>query len=262
MSFTTDYGTRDGFVAACKGVAARLAPDVRILDITHEIPPQDVTAAAAVMAQTVPYLPTAVHLVVVDPGVGTQRRGVALATPEGPLVGPDNGVLLPAAEALGGITMAVALTEPRWWLGEVSATFHGRDVFAPVAAALARGVQPHELGRPLDVAELVTAERPRATVDGDTVSAPVLTRDHFGNLQLPLEREHIPWQQGRGLLVHSAHTTLRARMVRTFAEVGEGEGLVLADSAGMLAVAVNTGSAAETLDADHGTALRITGEER
>src|SRR3954454_3494911 len=134
ISFLTDYGLSDGFVASCHGVLAARAPRARVLDITHLIPPGDVRRGAAVLAQTVPSLPRAVHLAVVDPGVGTARRPIALETPGGYLVGPDNGLLLPAAGALGGVTAAVHLTNRSWFAAEVSATFPGRDIFAPVAA--------------------------------------------------------------------------------------------------------------------------------
>ncbi|RCW46038.1 hypothetical protein DFQ14_102340 [Halopolyspora algeriensis] len=257
MSFTTDYGLADGFVAACHGVLARLAPQTRILDVTHQVPPQAVTAGAAVLAQTVPYLPQAVHLVVVDPGVGTTRRGVVVAAEQGLLVGPDNGVLLPAAEALGGIRAAVELTEPQWWLPQVSQTFHGRDIFAPVAAWLARGIAPQRLGPPVPVSELLRPPEPECTVDGDAVRAEVVTIDHFGNLQLALPAERSPHRPGTRLRLHAGPVTAEARMATTFADVAAGECLVLADSAGQLAVAVNGGSAAERLGAGRGLLVQL-----
>ena len=139
ISLTTDYGTFDGFAAACHGAIARIAPEVRVIDITHHVPPADVARGAAVLAQTAPHLPPSVHVAVVDPGVGTARRGIAIGTPDGILVGPDNGLLIWAAEALGGIDSVVELANKDWFLGDVSRTFHGRDVFAPAAARLAAG---------------------------------------------------------------------------------------------------------------------------
>ncbi|WP_009480267.1 S-adenosyl-l-methionine hydroxide adenosyltransferase family protein [Rhodococcus sp. JVH1] len=127
ISFTTDYGLSDGFVAACHGVIARLAPGVRMIDVTHAVPPQRVRWGAAVLAQTVPYLPPSVHLAVVDPGVGTDRRPIVVVTDAGVLVGPDNGLLRPAAEALGGVRSAYLLAAPEYRLSTVSASFHGRD---------------------------------------------------------------------------------------------------------------------------------------
>ena len=150
ISMTTDYGVDDGFVAVCKGVIARLAPHVRTIDITHTVPPQDVRRGASVLAQTAPYLPPAVHLAVIDPGVGTSRRGLVLVAGGSMLVGPDNGLLVPAADSLGEIESGYELANPEYWLPSVSPTFHGRDVFAPVAAHLASGVPPDKLGPPVE----------------------------------------------------------------------------------------------------------------
>src|SRR5436190_15870208 len=139
ISLTTDYGCSDGFVAACHGAIARIAPAVRVIDITHSVPPCDVAQGAAVLAQAVPHLPPAVHVAVVDPGVGTARRALAVEAGDSVLVGPDNGLLPRAADALGGVRRAVVLDNAGWFADPVSATFHGRDVFAPVAARLALG---------------------------------------------------------------------------------------------------------------------------
>ena len=171
ISVTTDYGLRDGFVAACHGVIARLAPAVRVLDVTHEVPPQDIRHGAMALAQTVPFLPAAVHVAVVDPGVGTSRRGVAVAAGQSILVGPDNGLLLPAAEALGGMLHAVELTERRFFGAEVARTFHGRDVFVPVAAHVAGGVPLGDLGPAVDPASLVRLPAPLVVVGDGVVEA-------------------------------------------------------------------------------------------
>ena len=160
MSFLTDYGLEDGFVAACHGVAARIAPAARIIDITHLVQPGDVRRGAAVLAQTVSYLPPAVHVAVVDPGVGTARRAVAVAAGESILVGPDNGLLSWAIDALGGGQAAVQLTNGDLWLHPVSATFQGRDIFMPVAAHLAAGAELADAGDEIGVADLVVAASP------------------------------------------------------------------------------------------------------
>lgn len=259
VSLTTDYGMQDGFVAACKGVLARITPHARLLDVTHDVPPQAVTAGAAILAQTVPYLPEAVHLVVVDPGVGTSRRGVVVLTDHGALVGPDNGVLLPAATALGGVSAAFELTEPRWWLPHVSRTFHGRDVFAPVSAWLAQGVDPGELGRDLNPDELVDPPEPECRVHGESACAEVVMTDHFGNLQLALAADTVPpgWRVGQRLRLHTGDTVVEARWSTTFADVDDQEFLVLVDSAAAVAVAVNGGSAAERLVTRRGRTVRI-----
>src|SRR4051812_37274190 len=146
ITLTTDYGLADGFVAACHGVIARTAPKAQVIDVSHAVPPQDVRRGAAVLAQVVPYMPPGVHMAVVDPGVGTGRRGVVVVAGESVLVGPDNGLLLPAAAALGGAKGAYELTAEEYRLPTVSHTFHGRDVFAPAAGHLTLGVPPAGFG--------------------------------------------------------------------------------------------------------------------
>src|SRR5215471_3768622 len=160
LSLLTDYGLEDGFVAACHGVAARIAPHARIIDITHLVQPGDVRRGAAVLAQTVAYLPPAVHVAVVDPGVGTTRRAIAVAAGDSILVGPDNGLLSWAIAALGGAKAAVQLTNGDLWLHPVSATFHGRDIFMPVAAHLAAGLELKSAGEEISVADLVALPAP------------------------------------------------------------------------------------------------------
>src|SRR5439155_19901002 len=156
LTFTSDYGLEDEFVGVCHGVIKRFAPDVEILDVSHAIPPQDVRAGANVLAQAVPFMPPAVHLAIVDPGVGTRRRGVVVGTRQGPpLVGPDNGLLSIAAEALGGAVEAHEITREDLFLQPVSKTFHGRDIFAPVAARLALRMPPDGVGPAFPVSELV-----------------------------------------------------------------------------------------------------------
>ncbi|MFC4145394.1 S-adenosyl-l-methionine hydroxide adenosyltransferase family protein [Micromonospora mangrovi] len=250
----TDYGLADGFVAACHGAIARLAPAARVLDVTHLIPPADVRRGAAVLAQTVPHLPVGVHVAVVDPGVGTTRRGVALATPGGLLVGPDNGLLPDAAAALGGITAAVELTNPEWLGPAVSRTFHGRDVFAPVAARLALGAPLDGAGPAVEPGSLVRLPEPvvRSTADG--FDAEVLTVDHFGNVQLAAP----------GALLASLPSRVRvagrpAAHGRTFGDAPVGDLVVYVDSAGLVAVAVNTGRAADLLGVRPGVVVAVTG---
>src|SRR5919107_800498 len=155
ISLTTDYGLSDGFVAACHGVLARLAPHARVIDVTHLVPPGEVAQGANVLAQTVAHLPPAVHVAVVDPGVGTARRGGGIQGPDSLPVGPDKGLLPPAAEALGGVRRVLVLDNPDWHAPSVSATFHGRDVFAPVAARLAGGADPTQAGTEVDPDTLV-----------------------------------------------------------------------------------------------------------
>jgi S-adenosylmethionine hydrolase len=246
VSFTTDYGLSDGFVAACHGVIARIAPSVRLIDVSHEIPPQQVRTGAEVLAQTAPFLPDAVHLAVVDPGVGTARRGVVVVAGRGILVGPDNGLLLPAAEALGGVKAAYELTAPEYRLPVTSSTFHGRDVFAPAAAHLALGVAPGEFGPPAD--DLVRLPDPFVAVFPGKLVAEVLTVDHFGNVQLAAGPADLELAGLSGTVsVSSARVLVKALVGDTFGTVPPGENVLYTDSAGRLAVAVNGGSAASVL---------------
>lgn len=252
ISFTTDYGLSDGFVASCHGVIARLAPEVRVIDVTHGVAPGDVARGAAVLAQTVPYLPPAVHVAVVDPGVGTARRGVAARTPGGVLVGPDNGLLPWAADALGGIEELVELANPEWFLADVSSTFHGRDVFAPVAARLARGADLADAGPAADPAALVRLPQPVVAVGDGWLEAEVLTIDRFGNVQLAAGGDALD-----GLGEHLRVGGVRAVRGSTFSAAAPGGLVVYVDSAGHAAVAVNGGRAAVVLSVTPGDVVRL-----
>ncbi|MGC5050732.1 SAM hydrolase/SAM-dependent halogenase family protein [Micromonospora sp. DT48] len=266
VSLTTDYGLADGFVAACHGVIARLAPQLRIIDVTHLVPPGDIRRGATVLAQTVPHLPPGVHVAVVDPGVGTNRRAIALATCAGMLVGPDNGLLLDAAEALGGVTGAVELTNPRWLAPRVSATFHGRDVFAPVAARLALGAPLAEAGPAVDPDSLVRLPAPLVRRLPDGFVAEVLTVDHFGNVQLaapadllePLPaRVRVRPETGGSGPTGVDGREREAVHGRTFGDAPVGALVAHADSADRVALSVNGGHAAALLAVVPGTLLRV-----
>jgi S-adenosylmethionine hydrolase len=252
VSLTTDYGTFDGFAAACHGSIARIAPAVRVIDVTHHVPPADVSRGAAVLAQTAPHLPTSVHVAVVDPGVGTARRGIAVGTPNGLLVGPDNGVLVWAAEALGGIESVVELTNKEWQLGDVSRTFHGRDVFAPVAAHLAIGAPIGEAGPEVDPDSVVRLPDPVVTVGDGWLEAEVVTVDRFGNVQLAAGGSLLS-----GLGPDLVISGVRARRGATFQDVPPGDLLVYEDSAGRVAIAVNGGRAVVVLSVRPGDLLRV-----
>ncbi|KWV33951.1 SAM hydrolase/SAM-dependent halogenase family protein [Micromonospora rifamycinica] len=257
ISLTTDYGLTDGFVAVCHGVIGRIAPAARVLDVTHLVPPGDVRRGAAVLAQAVPHLPYGVHVAVVDPGVGTARRAVALVTPGGLLVGPDNGVLPAAARALGGITSAVELTAPGWLAAEVSDTFHGRDVFAPVAARLALGGRPADAGPQVDPATLVTLPAPVSRREADGFTAEVLTVDHFGNVQLAAGADLLTSLPD--VVEVAGRPAVRGR---TFGDAPAGELLVLVDSAGLVAVARNGGRAVDLLGVAPGALVTVRGRIR
>ena len=246
ISLTTDYGLEDGFVAACHGVIARIAPTVRVIDVTHAVAPGDVARGAAVLADTVAALPPAVHVAVVDPGVGTARRGVALRAAGGLLVGPDNGLLLWAADALGGVAAAVELRSENVRFR----TFHGRDVFCPGAARLALGQELAAEGRPLDPATLVRLPDPTVRHGEGWVEAEVRTVDRFGNVQLAAT-------DAAGLDGALRVGDTPAVRGRTFADARPGGLVVLIDSAGRLAVAADGASAAALLRVAPGDVVRI-----
>lgn len=261
ITFLSDYGLEDEFVGVCRGVVKRFAPDVQILDIAHGIPPQDVSAGATVLAQAVLYMPLAVHLAIVDPGVGTPRRAVVIATSSGPLlVGPDNGVLSLATEALGGATRAFAITNQSLFLETPSRTFHGRDIFAPVAARLALGMELEEVGKAVPIDSLIRIEMPPARVDDDHVHSRVVQIDHFGNLQLNFGRSEL---EGIGILlgdqieVRIGGRSFKAPYSQAFSEVKKGGLILLEDSHRHLMLAVNMGNARETLEARRGDPVII-----
>jgi S-adenosyl-L-methionine hydrolase (adenosine-forming) len=254
ITLTTDYGLSDGFVAAVHGILGQRAPGARVLDVTHLVPPGDVTRGAAVLAQTVVHLPVAVHVAVVDPGVGSARRGVAIETGRGLLVGPDNGLLVGAAEALGGAARVVELTNSEWLAEAISATFHGRDVFAPVAARLATGAALAEAGPEIDSAELVRLPDPVVVIGDGTVEAEVVMVDRFGNVQLAA-----PGSALATLPTDLSVGGMQATSVATFADVPQGQLVAFTDSAGKLALAINGGRAAVALSLLPGDVVRICG---
>jgi S-adenosyl-L-methionine hydrolase (adenosine-forming) len=263
ITLTTDYGLSDGFVAACHGVIARLAPAVRVLDVTHLVPPGDIRRGSAVLAQAVPHMPPAVHVAVVDPGVGTARRGVALEAGPSVLVGPDNGLLPAAADVLGGIRRCVALgsvalgsvapADLSWLPGPVSSTFHGRDIFAPVAAAIATGLDLAGIGPVAGPDTLVRLPDPVVVTGDDLIEAEVTMVDHFGNVQLAA-----PGLALAGLVGPLRVGGVPAVKGETFGDVPPGEFVVYVDSAGRVAVALNGGRAVVALALSEGDIVRIT----
>ncbi len=266
ITFLSDYGLLDEFVGVCHGVIARRCPEARVIDITHGIPRHNIDLGALTLRGALTYLPVGVHLAVVDPEVGAvgehARRAVALRTAEGDrlLVGPDNGLLWPACELAGGAIEAVDIGRSPERLEPVAATFHGRDIFAPVAAALAAGAELDEVGEPLDVNELTVLELERAQIEGQRLRAHVLHCDHFGNVILDATHEQlaqIGLRIGQCLVVQTAAETHRARYVRAFADVRPGELLIYEDAQRMAALAVNRGSAAQLLDVTRGGSLLI-----
>jgi S-adenosylmethionine hydrolase len=260
LSLLTDYGLDDGFVAACHGVAARIAPGIRIIDITHLVPPGDVRRGAAVLAQTIPYLPPAVHVAVVDPGVGTARRGIAVEAGERILIGPDNGLLSWAVAAVGGASRAWQLTNGDLWLHPVSQTFHGRDIFTPVAAHLAAGTDPGAVGTELDPAGLVALPAPTSRVHDGEAEGEVMSVDRFGNVQLSIaasDADRLGIGFGSQVVVRCGRRQLTVPYLETFAAVAPGELVAFTDSAGLISLAVNAGDAAQQLGLPPGAHVRV-----
>lgn len=258
VTFLTDYGYADEFAGVCRAVIARLAPRARIVDLTHGIPAGDVRRGALALEAAAARTGPAVHLAVVDPGVGTDRRGVALRALDGShLVGPDNGLLALAAERLGGVATAVDVSRSALRLEPVALTFHGRDVFAPVAAHLAAGRPLAGAGEAIDPDSLVGLELPRARRGGDGLIAHVLYADSFGNLVLDAHPGDLERPTGERLEVAlPGGEPAPARRGVTFAD-GAGGIVVLEDSSGRLAVALDGGSAAERLGAGRDEEVRI-----
>ncbi|HZD87327.1 MAG TPA: SAM-dependent chlorinase/fluorinase [Gaiellaceae bacterium] len=261
ITFLTDFGLEDDFVGTCHGVIAGIAPEARVIDITHGIRPGHVLQAALVLANVLPYMPSGVHLAVVDPGVGGARRALALRDGEGRLhVGPDNGLLLPAAERFGGVAAVHELANPAYSIQPVSRTFHGRDLFSPAAAHLAAGVTLEELGPPLAPDELVRVEVPKPEVGRSRVRATALVVDRFGNIALNLGREHLAHVEpapGTRIEIVCRGDRYHAVFARTFGDAPPGALIVYEDSYRNLAVAVSRGNAAQLLRAEEGTELLI-----
>ena len=260
LSLLTDYGLDDGFVAACHGVAARIAPAARIIDITHLVPPGDVRRGAAVLAQTIPYLPPAVHVAVVDPGVGSTRRGIAVEAGDAIFVGPDNGLLSWAVAATGGVRRAFQLTNGELWLHPVSQTFHGRDIFVPVAAHLAAGGDLGAVGTELAPEELVALPAPTSRVHDREAEGEVMSVDRFGNVQLSIaasDADRIGIGFGSQLVVWCGRRQLTVPYLETFAAVAPGELVAFTDSAGLISLAVNAGDAAQQLGLPPGAHVRL-----
>ncbi len=263
ITFLSDYGPSDEFVGVCHGVIAMRCPSARVIDLTHSILPHDVLAGALTLRDSLRYLPPGVHLAVVDPGVGAHaRRAVALRTQREArlLVGPDNGLLMPAAQALEGAVQAVEISRSPERLRPVSATFHGRDIFAPVAAALASGAPLSAVGEPLDPSTLIELAIPVAQIRDGALHTRVLSADRFGNLALdatPGQLEELGLSVGVGVAIEASGEPALAVIARTFAEVDPGALLLYADARGMLAVAVREGSAARTLGLQVGQKLTV-----
>jgi S-adenosylmethionine hydrolase len=233
-----------------------------VIDITHGIPPQHVLQGALVLANTLPYMPSGVHVAVVDPGVGGERKALALRGGDGRLyVGPDNGLLLVAAESLGGIEEVVEIANEDYMLTPVSRTFHGRDVFSPAGAHLAAGVELRELGPALDPATLARLELPLAQIGTARIRASALYIDRFGNIQLNLtskDLEKVGIVPGTKVEVEVRFERYFAVAARTFAEVRTGDIVLYEDSYRNIALAINQGNAARMFSLRVGQEVRLS----
>jgi S-adenosylmethionine hydrolase len=263
ITFLSDYGLEDEFVGVCHGVIATICPEARVIDISHGIARHDVRTGAVILRASLPYMPIGVHLAIVDPDVGAERRSVALRLADDRLlVGPDNGLLALAAELFGGVIEAVDIAHSKYRLEPVSATFHGRDIFAPVAARLASGIPLAGAGEPCDSDLLVRLDLPRPRLADGALVAHAMYIDRFGNVQLNVEHgdladsglrlgHHVAVEAGAG----EPHD---APFARTFADVDVDELLVYEDAHRRLAIAVNHGSAADRLGVSVDDELRIS----
>ncbi|MBI5231747.1 MAG: SAM-dependent chlorinase/fluorinase [Coriobacteriales bacterium] len=261
IGFTSDFGLDDTWVGVCHAVIYRACPQARVVDFGHNIKPFDIRAGAVVAAAGVFQLPEAIHLVVVDPGVGGGRADLCLVTERGTrLVGPDNGVLLPAANRAGGIAEAFSLEPDRLVKGGPLPTFHARDVLAPAAGALACGVLPSELGKPVASSDLSPAPFELASSSGNSVAAEVLEADRFGSLRFNVPAEQLGdlGLDAERFEIALGHNVLHVSRASTFADVSEGEPVVLLDSSGWLTLALNKSSAADRYGAQAGMHARIT----
>ena len=260
ITFLSDFGLKDDFVGTCHGVIKRIAPETQIIDITHGIPATSVLEGALVLANTIGFMPVGVHLAIVDPGVGGPRRPLALRDADGRMyVGPDNGLLLPAASR-AGIEAAYELANPAYALDSISRTFHGRDLFSPAAAHLATGVALEELGPPVDPEGLIRLDLPEPLVTDGVLQATLLYVDSFGNIALNLDRDDVEalgMTSGTRVELEISGERYYAVMARTFADARPGDVILYEDSYKKMSLAISRGSAARMLHASPGQEIRI-----
>lgn len=254
ITLLTDFGQTDTYVAQVKGAILSIAPSAGLVDLTHEVPPQNVRAGAFLLWTAVEAFPTGcIHLAVVDPGVGSRRRAIAVRSTRGPhLVGPDNGLLLPALERLGGMDAAVELQNPRYWRPRVSTTFHARDIFGPVAAHLARGVALEELGSPISELDRPFSI-PAPSRHGRGLRGEVLHVDQYGSLITNLSEDLLPER----FFVRLRSQRIQGSKGSHYAVVAPGEPIALIGSAGLLEVAARDASAASLLGAAVGDQVEV-----
>lgn len=261
ISFLSDYGRTDEFVGVVHGVVARIAPEVRVIDVGHDFVRGDVRSASLSLLRAIQYLPQGVALAVVDPGVGTPRRAIAARTEWGTLVGPDNGLLAPATAMVGGADIVVSIENPELRLPSEGVTFDGRDLFAPAAAVLADGqAEIEDLGPVVAPEEVTPLILPLVELDEGVASGEVFWVDHFGNVQTniaPQDLEQIGARRGEDVVLRVGTSEFRLRWATTYSDVDRGEGLVHVDSYGQVAIAVREGRADDSFPLAAQTAVSV-----
>ena len=246
ITFLSDFGTKEGYVAQMKGVVSSIT-DARIIDITHEVAPHNIREGAFILWTTAPFFPLGtIHVAVVDPGVGTERKGLIITTKKQILVGPDNGILLPTAHLLGEFVV-YEISNPRYMIHPLSRTFHGRDIFAPVAAYIARGVPFGQIGS--KTSHFVDLKFNLGEHQGDRISGKILYIDRFGNLMTNIPAEILPedMEQKKTTVVCGDRRWEHIPFVSTYGYVRQGEMLCTVGSNRFLEISVNQGSAAQAL---------------
>lgn len=265
ITFLSDFGVEDDFAGTCHGVIKRIAPEADVIHITHGIDATNILQGAVILANTLRYMPVGIHLAIVDPDVGTPRRALVVRTGDGRLlVGPDNGLLVPAAEALGGVAAANEITNREYALEPVSPTFHGRDVFSPAAAHLALGLDSEELGGTVEPESLVRLAFPEAEIGTRRIRASCLYVDRFGNIQLNLtarDIEPLGIVPGRRVEVELPVDRFYAVAARTFADARPGDIILYEDAYQNVAIAISRGNAAQTFTVKAGTEVRLRAEQ-
>ena len=265
VSFLSDFGLQDEFVGVVHGVMAKLAPDSRVIDIGHGFPRGNVKAAALALTRSIQYLPEGVCLVVVDPGVGTERRAIAAETPWGFFVGPDNGVLSPAVAMVGGASEIVSIENPEAMIPSPGETFHGRDVFGPAAALLAAGdAALGDLGPTVPGDTVMPMMLPLTETSGSVVTGEAWWVDQFGNVETNISPDDLSMvgvQQGETVTVKVGATLHSVPWVTSYGDVDDGDPLIHVDSVGLMALAVRGGRADDQLNVAEGVAVSVTGSK-
>jgi S-adenosylmethionine hydrolase len=246
ITITTDFGERDPYVAMMKGVILTINPGARIVDITHQVPSGSIREGASIIKQTYQYFPSGtVHLAVIDPGVGGKRRPIAVLADNHLFVGPDNGLFWPVIETQEH-SEVIHLSDKMYWMREISPTFHGRDIFAPVASHLSKGADPFLMGEKIDNPITIAVPLPRK--ENSDLVGEIVRADHFGNLVTNMTKEHLSlFPESKGLEIRVGTLTLN-KISTTYSDVSEGEPLALIGSFNLLEIAINRGNAAHDLD--------------